>query len=100
MLYFSLQSFVVVFLRQMLSFDKHPVFLSYSSQGPGYLPTGKGSQMAKKNLSNIVAAKTIKVQCVLHAISSVNGTILISISNLLLLNPLIGLSPGWNYSKL
>ncbi|XP_047186892.1 nephrocystin-4 isoform X2 [Scophthalmus maximus] len=30
-------------------------------QGPGYLPTGKGSQMAKKNLSNIVAAKTIKV---------------------------------------
>ncbi|XP_027144584.1 nephrocystin-4 isoform X3 [Larimichthys crocea] len=30
-------------------------------QGPSFLPTGKGSQMAKKNLSNIVAAKTIKV---------------------------------------
>ncbi|KAM7404388.1 hypothetical protein PAMP_011736 [Pampus punctatissimus] len=31
-------------------------------QGPSFLPTGKGSQMAKKNLSNIVAAKTIKCQ--------------------------------------
>ncbi|KAM9350369.1 nephrocystin-4 [Symphorus nematophorus] len=30
-------------------------------QGPSFLPTGKGSQVAKKNLSNIVAAKTIKV---------------------------------------
>ncbi|KAJ4934895.1 hypothetical protein JOQ06_007676, partial [Pogonophryne albipinna] len=30
-------------------------------QGPSFLPTGKGSQLAKKNLSNIVAAKTIKV---------------------------------------
>nr|XP_019944235.1 PREDICTED: nephrocystin-4 isoform X2 [Paralichthys olivaceus] len=30
-------------------------------QGPSFLPTGKGSQMAKKNQSNIVAAKTIKV---------------------------------------
>ncbi|CAK6954991.1 nephrocystin-4 [Scomber scombrus] len=30
-------------------------------QGPSFLPSGKGSQMAKKNLSNIVAAKTIKV---------------------------------------
>ncbi|XP_058498816.1 nephrocystin-4 isoform X1 [Solea solea] len=30
-------------------------------QGPSFFPTGKGSQMAKKNLSNIVAAKTIKV---------------------------------------
>ncbi|XP_068613977.1 nephrocystin-4-like [Brachionichthys hirsutus] len=30
-------------------------------QGPSFLPRGKGSQMAKKNLSNIVAAKTIKV---------------------------------------
>ncbi|XP_068454179.1 nephrocystin-4 isoform X2 [Clinocottus analis] len=30
-------------------------------QGPSFQPTGKGSQAAKKNLSNIVAAKTIKV---------------------------------------
>ncbi|XP_034065146.1 nephrocystin-4 isoform X2 [Gymnodraco acuticeps] len=30
-------------------------------QGPRFLPTGKGYQLAKKNLSNIVAAKTIKV---------------------------------------
>eukprot|EP00064_Thunnus_orientalis_P011112 superscaffoldBa00001572_g11142 len=30
-------------------------------QGPSFLPTGKSSEMAKKNLSNIVAAKTIKV---------------------------------------
>ncbi|KAK1899075.1 Nephrocystin-4, partial [Dissostichus eleginoides] len=30
-------------------------------QGPSFLPTGKGSQLAKKNLSNIVAAKAIKV---------------------------------------
>ncbi|KAK9515632.1 hypothetical protein VZT92_026260 [Zoarces viviparus] len=30
-------------------------------QGPSFPPTGKGSQMAKKNLSNIVAAKTMKV---------------------------------------
>ncbi|XP_022621655.1 nephrocystin-4 [Seriola dumerili] len=30
-------------------------------QGPSFLPAGKGSQVAKKNLSNIVAAKTIKV---------------------------------------
>ncbi|XP_030279502.1 nephrocystin-4 [Sparus aurata] len=32
-----------------------------SPQGPSFLPTGKGSQVAKKNLSNIVAAKTVKV---------------------------------------
>ncbi|XP_029292047.1 nephrocystin-4 isoform X2 [Cottoperca gobio] len=32
-----------------------------SLQGPSFLPTGKGSQVAKKTLSNIVAAKTIKV---------------------------------------
>lgn len=31
------------------------------SQGPSFLPAGKGSQLAKKNLSNIVAAKTVKV---------------------------------------
>ncbi|XP_042347315.1 nephrocystin-4 [Plectropomus leopardus] len=30
-------------------------------QGPSYPPTGKGSQVAKKILSNVVAAKTIKV---------------------------------------
>ncbi|XP_062419560.1 nephrocystin-4 isoform X3 [Pungitius pungitius] len=30
-------------------------------QGPSFQPTHKGSQVAKKNLSNIVAAKTIKV---------------------------------------
>ncbi|XP_037629345.1 nephrocystin-4 [Sebastes umbrosus] len=30
-------------------------------QGPSFPPTGKGSQVAKKNLSNIVAAKIIKV---------------------------------------
>ncbi|XP_070825596.1 nephrocystin-4 [Chaetodon trifascialis] len=30
-------------------------------QGPSFLPTGKGSQVAKKNLPNIVSAKTIKV---------------------------------------
>ncbi|GAA6223460.1 nephrocystin-4 isoform X1 [Lates japonicus] len=30
-------------------------------QGPSLLPAGKGSQVAKKKLSNIVAAKTIKV---------------------------------------
>ncbi|KAK5863241.1 hypothetical protein PBY51_000287 [Eleginops maclovinus] len=30
-------------------------------QGPSFLPTVKGSQLAKKNLSNIVTAKTIKV---------------------------------------
>ncbi|XP_034552451.1 nephrocystin-4 [Notolabrus celidotus] len=30
-------------------------------QGPSFLPTGKGFRVAKKNLSNIVAAKTIKV---------------------------------------
>ncbi|XP_034393540.1 nephrocystin-4 isoform X3 [Cyclopterus lumpus] len=30
-------------------------------QGPSFQPPGKGSQVAKKNLSNIVAAKTIKV---------------------------------------
>ncbi|XP_047466710.1 nephrocystin-4-like isoform X2 [Mugil cephalus] len=30
-------------------------------QGPSFLPTGKGSQVAKKNLSNIISAKTIKV---------------------------------------
>ncbi|XP_059189932.1 nephrocystin-4 [Centropristis striata] len=30
-------------------------------QGPSFPPTGKGSLVAKKNLSNIVAAKTIKV---------------------------------------
>ncbi|XP_053173093.1 nephrocystin-4 [Scomber japonicus] len=34
---------------------------SMALQGPSFLPSGKGSQMAKKNLSNIVAAKTIKV---------------------------------------
>lgn len=57
------------------------LFLIKSSQGPSFLPTGKGSQMAKKNLSNIVAAKTIKVQSVLlmlHAIFSVYSTIFIS----------------------
>ncbi|XP_028309710.1 nephrocystin-4 isoform X2 [Gouania willdenowi] len=30
-------------------------------QGPSFLPTGKGPQMAKKNLSNIITAKSIKV---------------------------------------
>uniref|UniRef100_A0A3Q2ZLY6 Nephrocystin 4 n=1 Tax=Kryptolebias marmoratus TaxID=37003 RepID=A0A3Q2ZLY6_KRYMA len=30
-------------------------------QGPSFLPKGKGSHMAKKNLSNIIIAKTIKV---------------------------------------
>ncbi|XP_054464915.1 nephrocystin-4 [Anoplopoma fimbria] len=30
-------------------------------QGPSFPPSGKGSQVAKRNLSNIVAAKTIKV---------------------------------------
>ncbi|XP_056280183.1 nephrocystin-4 isoform X2 [Pseudoliparis swirei] len=30
-------------------------------QGPSFQPPGKGSQAAKRNLSNIVAAKTIKV---------------------------------------
>ncbi|KAM4737861.1 nephrocystin-4 isoform 2-T2 [Anableps anableps] len=30
-------------------------------QGPSFLPTGKGSQMAKKTLSNIINAKIIKV---------------------------------------
>ncbi|XP_013875853.1 nephrocystin-4 isoform X2 [Austrofundulus limnaeus] len=30
-------------------------------QGPSFLPTGKGSHMAKKSLSNIIIAKTIKV---------------------------------------
>ncbi|XP_028265660.1 nephrocystin-4 [Parambassis ranga] len=30
-------------------------------QGPSFLPAGQGSQVAKKNLSNIIAAKTIKV---------------------------------------
>ncbi|CAJ1055521.1 nephrocystin-4 [Xyrichtys novacula] len=30
-------------------------------QGPSFLPMGKGFQVAKRNLSNIIAAKTIKV---------------------------------------
>ncbi|XP_041859708.1 nephrocystin-4 isoform X2 [Melanotaenia boesemani] len=30
-------------------------------QGPSYLPTGRASQMAKKNLSSIITAKPIKV---------------------------------------
>ncbi|XP_023120298.2 nephrocystin-4 isoform X2 [Amphiprion ocellaris] len=30
-------------------------------QGPSFLPTGKGSQVAKKNLSSSITAKTIKV---------------------------------------
>uniref|UniRef100_A0A665TCW4 Nephrocystin 4 n=2 Tax=Echeneis naucrates TaxID=173247 RepID=A0A665TCW4_ECHNA len=30
-------------------------------QGPSFLPAGKSSQVAKKNLSNVVSAKTIKV---------------------------------------
>uniref|UniRef100_A0A7N6BPE9 Nephrocystin 4 n=1 Tax=Anabas testudineus TaxID=64144 RepID=A0A7N6BPE9_ANATE len=30
-------------------------------QGPSFLPAGKGSQVAKKNLSNMIAAKTVKV---------------------------------------
>ncbi|XP_053281847.1 nephrocystin-4 [Pleuronectes platessa] len=43
---------------------KYQCFLcdhTMAPQGPSFLPTGKGSQMAKKNQSNIVAAKTIKV---------------------------------------
>lgn len=35
-----------------------------SLQGPSFLPTGKGSQMAKKTLSNIINAKIIKVHSV------------------------------------
>lgn len=84
---FPLESFVV--------FDRCSVwinirFLIKSSQGPSLLPAGKGSQVAKKNLSNIVAAKTIKVQSVLLmlcAIFSVYGTIFISILSLQPLNP-------------
>lgn len=41
------------------------VFVIKSLQGPSFLPAGKASQVAKKNLSNIIAAKTVKVQSVL-----------------------------------
>ncbi|XP_075882230.1 nephrocystin-4 [Nelusetta ayraudi] len=34
---------------------------SAALQGPSFLPAGRGSQLARKNLSNIVAAKTVKV---------------------------------------
>lgn len=37
-----------------------------SLQGPSFFPPGNGSQVAKKTLSNIIAAKTIKVPSVLH----------------------------------
>jgi len=60
------------------------------SQGPSFLPTGKGSQLAKKNLSNIVAAKTIKVKSgllILCEIFSVYWTLLISLCSRLPLNP-------------
>ncbi len=74
------------------------LFLNKSSQGPSFLPTGKGSQVAKKNLSNIVAAKTIKVQSVLlmlGAIFSVRWTIFISFCSFLLLSPsAVGLQAG------
>ncbi|CAG01756.1 unnamed protein product, partial [Tetraodon nigroviridis] len=33
----------------------------YKMYGPSFLPPGKGSQVAKKNLSNVIAAKTIKI---------------------------------------
>uniref|UniRef100_A0A1A8R147 Nephronophthisis 4 n=1 Tax=Nothobranchius rachovii TaxID=451742 RepID=A0A1A8R147_9TELE len=32
-----------------------------ATQGPSFLPSGKGAQTAKRNLSNIINAKTIKV---------------------------------------
>lgn len=43
---------------------KH-LFVIRPLQGPSFLPTSKNSQVGKKNLSNIVAAKTIKVGSVL-----------------------------------
>lgn len=49
----------------MFNFDNKTGFLIKSSQGPSLMATGRGSQMAKKNPSNIIAAKTIKVQNVL-----------------------------------
>lgn len=66
------------------------LFLIKSSQGPSFPPTGRGSQVAKKNLSNIVAAKIIKVQSgllMLCAIFYVYWTIFISFCSRLLLNP-------------
>lgn len=65
----------------MLTFDNHSVSY-HASQGPSFPPTGKGSQVAKKNLSNMVAAKTIKVQIVLlmpHTLSCGYGTFLIEV---------------------
>ncbi|KAM9855195.1 nephrocystin-4 [Aulostomus maculatus] len=56
-----------IFLRPKESLHvplKYQSFLcnhAMSPQGPGFPPTGKSSQLAKKNLSNIVAAKTVKV---------------------------------------
>ncbi|KAM4562311.1 nephrocystin-4 [Odontesthes bonariensis] len=34
---------------------------TWAHQGPSFLPKGKGSQVAKKNPSNLITAKTIKV---------------------------------------
>lgn len=53
----------LTFLSIFLTFTT--VFVIKSLQGPSFLPAGKASQVAKKNLSNIIAAKTVKVQSVL-----------------------------------
>lgn len=76
------------------------LYLIKSSQGPSFLPTGKGSQVAKKNLSNIVAAKTVKVHSVLLmlCVVSVCWTIVISFCSVSESHGC--LSPGWIYSKL
>lgn len=85
----------IFFAVILVGFDRWSILIKKiclikSSQGPSFLPSGKGSQMAKKNLSNIVAAKTIKVQSVLlvlHAIFSVLSTVFISSWSVVLPNP-------------
>lgn len=87
---FSLRLFAVFFWYSSWSILITILFLIDSSQGPTFPPTGKGSQVARKILSSIVAAKTIKVQSVLLmlcAISSVYSTIFISSFGHLHLNP-------------
>ncbi|XP_068161997.1 LOW QUALITY PROTEIN: nephrocystin-4 [Antennarius striatus] len=56
-----------IYLRPKESINiplKYQSFLcdhTMAPQGPSFLPQGKGSQVSKKSLSNILAAKTIKV---------------------------------------
>lgn len=48
---------ILIPLKYQSFFCDHTLAL----QGPSFQPPGKGSQVAKKNLSNVIAAKTIKV---------------------------------------